>query len=51
MKLLIAGFDGLDSSIFESLPALKKLREESLWGTLRSAEMETGASWTTILTG
>jgi len=53
VKLLIAGFDGLDSSIFESteLPALKKLREESLWGTLRSAEMETGASWTTILTG
>jgi len=51
VKLLIAGFDGLDSSIFESADAFKKLREESLWGTLRSAEMETGASWTTILTG
>jgi len=51
MKLLIAGFDGLDSSIFESSIALKELRETSLWGTLRSAEMETGASWTTILTG
>jgi len=53
MKLLIAGFDGLDSRLFEStdLPALKKLRETSQWGTLRSAEMETGASWTTILTG
>ena len=53
MKLLIAGFDGLDSRLFESteLPRLKELRETSMWGTLHSAEMETGASWTTILTG
>ena len=53
MKLLVAGFDGLDSRLFEStdLSALRKLRETSLWGTLHSAEMETGASWTTILTG
>lgn len=53
MKLLIAGFDGLDSCLFESteLPELKKLREAALWGTLRSEKMETGASWTTILTG
>lgn len=53
MKLLIAGFDGLDSRLFESseLPKLKELRETSMWGTLHSAEMETGASWTTVLTG
>jgi hypothetical protein len=53
MKLLIAGFDGLDSKLFESteLPALRGLRETAQWGTLRSAEMETGASWTTVLTG
>lgn len=53
MKLLVAGFDGLDSQLFEAteLPTLKEMRELSLWGTLWSAEMETGASWTTILTG
>jgi len=53
MKLLIAGFDGLDSRIFEftDLEALKELRETSQWGTLRSEKMETGASWTTVLTG
>jgi len=53
MKLLIAGFDGLDSRLFEDteLPELKKIRETSQWGTLRSEKMETGASWTTILTG
>jgi len=53
MKLLIAGFDGLSAGIFEStdLDALTELRETAQWGTLRSAEMETGASWTTVLTG
>jgi len=53
MKLLIAGFDGLDSGLFRltELPALVALRETSQWGTLRSPEMETGASWTTVLTG
>ena len=53
MKLLIAGFDGLSAGIFESteLDALRELRETAQWGTLRSAEMETGASWTTVLTG
>lgn len=53
MKLVIAGFDGLGSALFEAteLLALNEVREASLWGTLRSAEMETGASWTTILTG
>lgn len=53
MKLLIAGFDGLDSRIFQltELSTLRELREASQWGTLWSAEMETGASWTTILTG
>jgi hypothetical protein len=53
VKLLVAGFDGLSCPIFErtELSALRQLREEAQWGTLRSAEMETGASWTTILTG
>jgi len=53
MKLLIAGFDGLDAQIFQftKQTALAELRATSLWGTLRSAKMETGASWTTILTG
>lgn len=53
MKLLIAGFDGLDSRLFQftELCALKELRETSQWGTLHSAEAMTGPSWTTILTG
>jgi hypothetical protein len=53
MKLVIAGFDGLSCSLFEQtdLPALRQLREQAQWGVLRSEEMETGASWTTVLTG
>ncbi|MHA1961888.1 MAG: alkaline phosphatase family protein [Candidatus Thorarchaeota archaeon] len=52
-KLIILGFDGFDSGLFEasSLPALRKLRETSQWGTLYSEEMRTGPCWTTILTG
>lgn len=53
MKLIIAGFDALDSKLFESteLPHIKKLREASQWGTLYSKEMRTGPCWSSILTG
>ena len=52
-KLIILGFDGFDSELFEAsrLPVLKKLRETSQWGTLYSEEMRTGPCWTSVLTG
>ncbi len=53
MKLLLVGFDGLDSRLFEQsgLPAFAKLRVEGQWGTLRSKDQVTGPCWTTIMTG
>jgi predicted AlkP superfamily phosphohydrolase/phosphomutase len=53
VKLIIAGFDALDSKLFAktTLPNLKQIRELSQWGTLNSDEMRTGPCWTSILTG
>jgi predicted AlkP superfamily phosphohydrolase/phosphomutase len=52
-KLVILGFDGFDSRIFERSndPVLSKVREISQWGTLYSEEMRTAPCWTSILTG
>lgn len=53
MKLLIVGFDGLDSRFFgqTELPHLKELRGQSQWGTLHAEIAATPPAWTTVLTG
>lgn len=53
MKLLIAGFDALDSVLVEktTMPNIAQIRDLSQWGTLHSELMKTGPCWSSILTG